>query len=66
MSALEHRYVDVWSTPTLKRSGDFAVPAADVGSGPALRYSSPWPWVLALAISLSMWAGIGWLVWSIV
>jgi len=35
-------------------------------SGPALRYSSPWPWVLALAISSTMWVGIGWLVWTLV
>lgn len=31
---------------------------------PALRYSSPWPWALALAISGGMWAGIGWLIWK--
>jgi hypothetical protein len=38
---------------------------ADVSS-PALRYSSPWPWFLALAISSTMWVGIGWLIWTFV
>jgi hypothetical protein len=28
-----------------------------------LRYSSPWPWVVAGAISLAMWASIGWIIW---
>jgi hypothetical protein len=27
-----------------------------------LRYSSPWPWIFAAAISLAMWASIAWLV----
>jgi len=34
--------------------------------GPALKYSSPRPWVLALVVSSAMWAGIGWLVWKFV
>jgi hypothetical protein len=28
-----------------------------------LRYSSPLPWILALAIGISMWALLGWLIW---
>jgi hypothetical protein len=28
-----------------------------------LRYSSPWPWVFAGAISLAMWASLGWIIW---
>jgi len=39
---------------------------ASTARGSALRYSSPWPWVLALAISCGMWAGIGWLIWTFV
>jgi hypothetical protein len=35
-------------------------------SSPALRSSSPWPWVIALAISSMMWVGIGWLIWTLV
>jgi len=39
--------------------------ATFVGS-PSLRYSSPRPWVLALAISSTMWVGIGCLIWTLV
>jgi len=39
---------------------------ASTARGSALRYSSPWPWVLALTISCGMWAGIGWLIWTFV
>jgi hypothetical protein len=27
-----------------------------------LRYSSPWPWIFAVVMSLAMWASIVWLV----
>lgn len=30
-----------------------------------LRFSSPWPWLLALSISLAMWASLAWLAWWI-
>lgn len=66
MSALKHHYFDTWATPGAIEHTDRAVREADVGSGPALRYSSPWPWVLALTISSSMWVGIGWLIWKLV
>jgi hypothetical protein len=28
------------------------------------RYSSPWPWISALAITLAMWASLAWLIWG--
>jgi hypothetical protein len=28
-----------------------------------LRYSSPLPWILALAIGVTMWALLAWLIW---
>jgi len=34
----------------------------DIGNVPGLRYSLPWPWALALAINLSIWACLAWLV----
>jgi hypothetical protein len=37
-----------------------------VVSSAALRNSSPWPWVIALAISTTMWVSIGWLIWTLV
>ncbi len=48
------------------RSVPYVAGPALHGSAPALRYSSPWPWALAIAISLTMWAAIGWLVWTLV
>jgi hypothetical protein len=33
---------------------------------PVLRYSSPWTWVIALAVSSAMWVGIGWIIWKLV
>jgi hypothetical protein len=38
---------------------------AHARTSPALRYSSPRPWLLALSISSVMWAGIAWTVWRI-
>ena len=36
-----------------------------VGNGSGLRFSSPWPWVRAVMISLLLWAGIAALIWSL-
>ena len=33
---------------------------------PGLKYSSARPWILALAISIAMWVGIGWLIWKLI
>jgi hypothetical protein len=30
---------------------------------PGLKYSSPRPWLLALSLSLAMWASLGWILW---
>jgi len=39
----------------------------DIGAGivPGLRFSSPWPWVRAIMISLLLWAGIAALIWRL-
>jgi hypothetical protein len=29
-----------------------------------LRYSSPWPWMLALAVSFTMWGFLVWPLWQ--
>jgi len=50
----------------LSRSlADNAYPARDIGvrMAPALKFSSPWPWVRAIMISLLLWAGIAALIW---
>jgi hypothetical protein len=31
-----------------------------------LRYSSPLPWILALAIGITMWAFLAWLIWRLI
>jgi hypothetical protein len=33
---------------------------------PGLKYSSARPWILALAIGIAMWVGIGWLIWKLI
>jgi hypothetical protein len=35
---------------------------AEVRDFHGLRYSPPWPWMLAIAISLTMWAFLGLLI----
>ena len=39
----------------------------DIGvqMAPGLRFSSPWPWVRAIMISLVLWAGIAALIWGL-
>ena len=36
-----------------------------VGVVPVLRFSSPWPWLGAITISLLLWAGIAALIWRL-
>jgi hypothetical protein len=60
MDGSKHRYLDAGQT--FDRANDRREHMnIDIGNVPGLRYSSPWPWVLALGISLSMWAGLAWL-----
>lgn len=44
-----------------------AYPNRDIGIPMAqtLRFSSPWPWVRAIMISLLLWAGIAALIWRL-
>jgi hypothetical protein len=39
------------------------VPVASSNSGQTMRFSSPMPWILAIVLSLAIWAVIGWSVW---
>jgi len=34
-----------------------------VNPSTGIRYSSPWPWILAIVLSLMLWAMIGWVLW---
>jgi hypothetical protein len=62
MDGLKVRLLDAGSTHgAIDRANDQHMDI-DIENFPSLRYSSPWPWVLALGISLSMWAGLVWFV----
>jgi hypothetical protein len=37
-----------------------------VGNRSSLKFSSPWPWVRAVMISLLLWVGIAGLIWMLV
>jgi hypothetical protein len=64
MDRFKHRYRDAGQIfgATNRVNGRSEPVNIDIGNVPGLRYSPPWPWVLALGISLSMWAGLVWLV----
>jgi len=66
MPATENHYYDARSAQDALDRVDRAIEPAELTSGPPLQYSSPWPWVRALAIGATMWAGIGWLIWKLV
>jgi hypothetical protein len=38
-------------------------PVGSTSSDRELRFSSPMPWILAIALSIALWAVIGWLIW---
>jgi hypothetical protein len=61
MYGFKHRYLDAGSTLSAIDRADHRFEHA-IENAPRLKYSSPWPWALALGISLSMWAGLAWLV----
>jgi hypothetical protein len=65
VSALEHHH---YLASRLRLPARYARSSQEASAryGPALKYSSPRPWLLALVISSAMWAGIGWLVWKFV
>jgi hypothetical protein len=64
MSALKHQYLPT-QTMLPGTGSSVQLTEASAAYGPALRYSSPWPWVLALTISSGIWVGIGWLIWKL-
>jgi hypothetical protein len=64
MSEFSNSYFD--AKPTIRRIGQISHAFRNGRSRTAdgLRYSSPWPWTFALAISLTLWASLAWLVWG--
>ena len=41
---------------------DLSRDAIETLNHPGLEYSSPKPWILALSLSLAMWATLGWII----
>jgi hypothetical protein len=39
------------------------LPAATTDPGQVIQFSSPMPWVLAIVLSVAIWAVMGWLLW---
>jgi hypothetical protein len=65
MSTLKHQRSVTWLPPgQIEKSSYELAGAAKTPNGPALRYSSPWPWVLALALSITIWLAAAWLFWT--
>ena len=64
MSEFRDRYFD--AHPRSKRIGQagHVIRDARFKTADDLRYSSPWPWIYSLAISLAMWASLAWLIWG--
>jgi len=62
MSEFTDRYFDARPTVRRIRRIDYAIRHAGLRTEDGLRGSSPWPWILALAISLTMWASLAWLI----
>ena len=63
----QQHFVGRWAKATAFDSFDRTAPLkADAARmSPALRYSSPRPWLLAVSVSGAMWAGIIWAIWRI-
>jgi hypothetical protein len=61
----EHRYRDTSSDEDRVTPQAFTAESATPAGSP-LRYSSPWPWIRALAIGIALWSGILWLIWHFI
>jgi hypothetical protein len=58
MAETKYQYLDV----AIDEAGQ-ARYAIETLNHPGLKYSSPWPWFLALGIGLALWASLGWTLW---
>jgi hypothetical protein len=63
MAKTIYQYFD--ANPGIGKIGqaNHAIRGVDYENSDRLRYSSPWPWIFALGISLAMWASLGWIIW---
>jgi hypothetical protein len=65
MAELKHQF---FAAPKVSHISQANPAAEDINFGNVrgLRYSSPWPWILAGTISLAIWASLAWLIWAAV
>jgi hypothetical protein len=63
MAKIKHEYFD--ANLEIGKIGQVhhAIGSVGYGNSHGLRYSSPWPWIFAICISLAMWASLGWVIW---
>jgi hypothetical protein len=66
MAKIKYQYFDANSGIGQTDLANHAIGSLDYGNSHGLRYSSPWPWIFAISISLAMWASIGWIIWVFV
>jgi hypothetical protein len=58
----DHQYVGAEPAGSNLRPATHDVGTADPRDVGGFQYSSPWPWLLAIVISLAMWASLAWAV----
>jgi hypothetical protein len=63
MSEFKHQYLGTEPGVGNVSHASYPIDRPERTSAHGLRYSSPWPWIVAIVISLSMWASVAWLVW---
>jgi hypothetical protein len=63
MAKIKYQYFDANSGIGQTGPANHAIGSLDYGNSHGLRYSSPWPWIFAVGISLAMWASLGWIIW---
>jgi hypothetical protein len=63
MAKIKYQYFD--ANPGIRQidQDNRAIGSVDYGNSHGLRYSSPWPWIFAVGVSLAMWASLGWVIW---
>ena len=66
MSKFEPKYFDAGATIGAIDHADHVIAGQAISHVPSLRYSPPWPWILALTISMTLWAFLVWLIWVLV
>ena len=66
MSEFEHQYLGTDSGVGNVSHANCPTDHAECTNVRSLRYSSPWPWIVAIVISLSMWASVAGLIWVVV